>query len=451
MASILRRNKNFSVVFYEGEKRMRQQRWESGYTFLQAIERKSQIELEEEQGIKFHYRASSNRFQIIGIENEKASTSNGTLELRPFMQEFIELYGMKKWGGSYDSSCMQLLENYVYEYWNGILISDFTVKRIDAYYTWLITECKSAASKNNPIPKSKYVTPGVINDIHKLLRCAFNQAKKWQYIDSNPFSDATVPEVSLSERPALTPNQLEKILLYTDTPDNYDLYLVHCAINLAFAGSMRGGEIGGLQWDDSISEESRIIYIHKTIDRINKSLLGKTSKTKIFYEFPTYVSHTKTILVLKNTKEDGGSNRNCYLPEVVYRKLLHLKHLQDELKKKAIIDEYYDYNLIICQKSGSPITTEYLNRKFQSVLERLDIKPKHGGEKYVFHSLRATSTSYKLKVSGGDIKSVQGDNGQKNAKMVTHQYSRIIDEDRIKIAEMVNSNFYLKDEQVSGQ
>ena len=40
----------------------------------------------------------------------------------------------------------------------------------------------------------------------------------------------------------------------------------------------------------------------------------------------------------------------------------------------------------------------------------------------VFHSLRHTSVTYKLKLSGGDIKAVQGDSGHAQADMVTEVY-----------------------------
>ena len=35
----------------------------------------------------------------------------------------------------------------------------------------------------------------------------------------------------------------------------------------------------------------------------------------------------------------------------------------------------------------------------------------------VFHSLRHTSVTYKLKLSGGDIKAIQGDSGHAQAEM----------------------------------
>lgn len=60
----------------------------------------------------------------------------------------------------------------------------------------------------------------------------------------------------------------------------------------------------------------------------------------------------------------------------------------------------------------------------------------------VFHSLRHTSVTYKLKLSGGDIKAAQGDSGHAQADMVTEVYGHILDEDRRKNAELMENAFY---------
>lgn len=52
----------------------------------------------------------------------------------------------------------------------------------------------------------------------------------------------------------------------------------------------------------------------------------------------------------------------------------------------------------------------------------------------------------KLKLSGGDIKSVQGDSGHTQADMVTEIYGHIIDEDRRKNAELMENAFYNKED-----
>ena len=60
----------------------------------------------------------------------------------------------------------------------------------------------------------------------------------------------------------------------------------------------------------------------------------------------------------------------------------------------------------------------------------------------VFHSLRHSSITYKLKLNGGDIKAVQGDSGHSQAQMVTDQYSHILDENRRQNAQLVERAFY---------
>ena len=48
------------------------------------------------------------------------------------------------------------------------------------------------------------------------------------------------------------------------------------------------------------------------------------------------------------------------------------------------------------------------------------------------------------KLTGGDIKSVQGDSGHAQAKMVTDQYSHILDENRKENAILLENAFYNK-------
>lgn len=136
MATIRQRGKNtWAVVFQNGEGSDRHQEWESGYTKNEAKARKAQIELEEARGIKTHsineehhgllqkaidtaqINRAKRQFDPIG-EQAKAEISKDdeALYLRPFMAEFIRIYGRKKWGTSYYSSAISLLENYVYDY-----------------------------------------------------------------------------------------------------------------------------------------------------------------------------------------------------------------------------------------------------------------------------------------------------------------------------------------------
>ena len=46
------------------------------------------------------------------------------------------------------------------------------------------------------------------------------------------------------------------------------------------------------------------------------------------------------------------------------------------------------------------------------------------------------------RLNGGDVKSVQGDSGHAEAKMVLDQYSHILDDGRMKNAELIEAAFY---------
>ena len=73
-----------------------------------------------------------------------------------------------------------------------------------------------------------------------------------------------------------------------------------------------------------------------------------------------------------------------------------------------------------------------------------DIIDELGLPDVVFHSLRHTSVTYKLKLSGGDIKAVQGDSGHAQADMVTEVYGHIIDEDRKKMQKRWRMPFIIR-------
>lgn len=120
-------------------------------------------------------------------------------------------------------------------------------------------------------PKRKHISASTIHDIHKVMRCAFNQVKRWEYIAKNPFLDATLPEHKECKRSALTPEQFHGILEFTDRPEYYDYYVMHCAIQLVFACCLRGGEVGGAQWE-RFDAENNALFIDRVIDRVEKNL-----------------------------------------------------------------------------------------------------------------------------------------------------------------------------------
>ena len=116
-------------------------------------------------------------------------------------------------------------------------------------------------------------------------------------------------------------------------------------------------------------------------------------------------------------------------------KVANLGQTIDELKE-LLGDEYRDYDLVFASTQGTPTEANYINRAFSKLIADNNLP------KVVFHSLRHTSTTYKLKLSGGDIKAVQGDTGHAQATMVTERYAHILDDDRRVNAARFQKEFY---------
>ena len=432
MAKIVQRGKSISVVFYLGKGENRIQKWEAMPTRAIARQRIKMIEQALSDGsLTQETYKKPTKEELTNLNTKSVITYKREEETCPALKEYMEddfipKYGLRKWGHSYYRANLSKLENYIYPRLENVKLNKFTVKMIDGFYEYLLTEAIPVDE-----PHQIGLTNNMVHDIHKMLRCAFNKAKKWQLIESNPFLDATVPERTKQVRDTLNTKELETLMKETDDPADYDKYTIHVALNLAFACSLRGGELAGLQWSDFDSQYS--FNVMKSIDRMNKEDIGKCTD-EIYYTFPNYSPFSKTCIVLKNTKTDG-SVRKAYFSETVKNKLDTLREMQIEFKE-MLGEGYYDYNMVICQAHGRPLMTEHLNRKFKDALKAAGIKD------VVFHSLRSTSTQFKLRMSNGDIKAVQGENGHADSKMVTDQYSRIVDEDRRFLADKMESVFY---------
>ena len=145
----------------------------------------------------------------------------------------------------------------------------------------------------------------------------------------------------------------------------------------------------------------------------------------------------KTSLVLMTPKTDS-SRRTVWLPRTVAKMLVQHKEKQKSLKK-FFGSEYHNHKLVISHEDGSPVENKIIGKRLRKLCTEFDLP------KVEFHSLRHLSTNYKLKMTNGDIKSVQGDTGHSKADMVTEVYTHIIDEDRRHNAEKMNQSFYESD------
>lgn len=412
MASIVKRNNKFSVVYsFRDESGKRRQKWETFLSQEEANRRKAQVESLRSAGEYFE---------------------PGAKTVRELLKDYVSIYGVNKWSVSTYKSRKGLIDNYINPLIGDVRLDDLTPRMMDKYYQSLL------AVKAKPhafgAQRCEFVTPSQVKEVHKVLHCAFNQGVKWELLSRNPVANATLPACEKHTRSIWTAETLQRA---TELCEDDILGL---AINIAFAASLRMGEMLGLTWDcvdiapEKIASGYASIYITKELQRVSKDALEALHGKGVIFIFPTDLPDGRTRLVLKEPKTKT-SVRRVFLPKTV-AEMLAARKTEIEKRKKLLGEEYHDYDLVFCSAGGTPVEGCTINSMLQKLIAEHDLP------KIVFHSIRHTSTTYKLKLSGGDIKAVQGDTGHANAAMVTDQYAHILDDDRRRNAARFEETFY---------
>lgn len=358
--------------------------------------------------------------------------------LNEFLTEYVNNYGVKKWGDSQYSVCTCQIRNYVNPHPIGArLITHINTKDIDQFYTDLMTT--PAVLRKGHKDTGKTVGPSVIEKLNRTMKAAFNYAVKQGYILYNPVLAATIPEYEKSEVVVWEPEEAKRVL---DTCQ--DKTLKACML-LAIGGSLRIGEILGLQWDsvnvseETIADKSSTVYIHQEQKRCEKAALAAldaVGRSKVYFTFPEQKADCKTTLVLKAPKT-ASSVRTVYISKTVAEALLELK-AEQEHQKEALHGIYEDYGMVIALSNGRPMERRLIDKAFKAHIAAQGLTP------IVFHSLRHFSTSMKLSLCG-DIKAVQGDTGHATADMVTGVYGHAFRSNRQQLAEDMEEHFFHPD------
>lgn len=412
MASIIKRKKNYSVVYnYVDENGETKQKWETWHTHKEALKRKAEIENQQHTGTFL-------------------PPSNQTIT--EFLYDFVSLYGEKKWGVSMYDSQTALIVNYINPIIGDMEVQAVTPRAVDGYIQTL--QKTPAVNTRTHHAKTEFVTNATIDKIIKLLRCAFKQAVRWELVPKNPFDNVILPKVEHKKRDIWTADMIRTAL---DQCTDGKLYV---AMNLSFACSLRMGEILGLTWenvhisDEDIAADNAYVYIDKELTRASKRAIETLGEKDIYYIFTPLMPNTSTRIVLKKPKTDS-SIRKVWLPKTLAYILREWKKSQDELKG-FLGDEYQDFDLVVALPNGRPCEDRIILKEFAKLREDA------GLPKVVFHSLRHSSTTYKLKLNHGDLKATQGDTGHAQIDMITSVYAHILDEDRKINAQKFESAFY---------
>ena len=396
MATINKRNGKYCVIYYyvdtKGKKR---QKWETFDSISEAKARKSIVEAEKAKG---------------------SFIPPNTDTVESFLDTFIELYGYQNWSVSTLTRNRSTIKYYILPYIGKKKLQDIKPIVIEKYYRDLKEQRVIRPMRSNTDGK---VTSYILKSVHKLLSCAFGCAEKWELIASNPFKKVTPPKHEYAKKEIWTSEMISRALEVCEDPK------VSLAIQLSFACSLRIGEVLGLQWknvfisDEDIENDNAHIVVEQQLQRLSKKGIDELNVQDILYTFPSATDNESntTVLVLRKPKTQS-SIRTIWLPNTLVKFLREWKEQQNEYKE-FFQDEYHDYDMVLCFEDGRPVEHNIIRKGLAKVSEKAGLPP------VVFHSLRHSSTTYKLKLNHGDIKATQGDTGHAQADMVTDLYKSI--------------------------
>lgn len=410
MASIQKRGKKYAVVYtYTDSADVKRQKWETYGTKKEAAARKAQVENEMNNG---------------------TFIPPSSVTVRDFLADFVELYGSKRWGLSAYSGNTGIINNYINPVIGDMNVQDVTRRTVDSFIAQLQKMKPVSTTYRNA--RSEFLPPNTIEKVCKVLHCAFRQAVRWDMVPKNPFDDVLLPKKEKNPRAIWTADIIRQAL------DNCSEGKLYVAINLSFACSLRMGEITGLTWDcvhisdSDIAKDDAHIIVNKELARVDQRAIDALGEKDIIFMFPRIVkAKSTTRLVLKRPKTET-SIRKVWLPKTLAYILRDWHQKQDKLKE-IMGDEYADYNLVLALETGRPCEDRVIGNQFERLKKSANLP------NVVFHSLRHSSTTYKLKLN---LKATQGDTGHAQASMVTEVYAHILDEERKINAQKFEVAFY---------
>lgn len=419
MASIKKRGNNRWVVIYSyvNEKGEKKQKWETFTDFRSAKARKAEVENNQNNNTFIAPRDETLREYLTG--------------------DYLNLYGKDKWGHSVWSSNLSLMNNYVLPIIGDVKLQAFDTLMIDRYIDTL--------RKTHPVStrthkaKTEYLTEHTIDKIIRMLHCAFNQARIWHRIPSNPVDDCNAPKIKYKERDIWTLEEFKNALEWAKEND-YRMYVI---LNLAFCASLRAGEVCGLTWDNvhitdsDILSDAPYIEVVQIMERVSKDALenlGNTDKQTIYKIFPPLQPNTTTRVVLKKPKTED-SIRKVFIPKSVAYLLRDWQKRQGEAMG-ILGEEYQNNDLVIARNDGLPFEVRQLEKFFGDLIKAT------GLPRVVFHSVRHSSITEKAHMTN-DPKNVAADAGHSSSSKLTEEvYRHAQDEKRKKNAMILEEQFY---------
>lgn len=155
-------------------------------------------------------------------------------------KEYVEVYGRANWSVTTFRNKNSLIRNYIDPIIGNKKISQISTRMLSKYYVDLLSVKEANGNKRS---SDKLLTPANIKKIHDLIRSALTQEIAWEILpqnSTNPAAMATLPVIPEYER------KVWNIDTFKLAVEKADDELLRLCMHLAFACSLRIGEISGL-------------------------------------------------------------------------------------------------------------------------------------------------------------------------------------------------------------
>lgn len=410
MATIIKRGKKNVVIYdYTDESGKRKQKWESFDDKVEALKFKAKVELDK---------------------LNKTLVTPSSQKVKDYLLEWVKVHAKAKWQYKTYSGSLSMIQNHIIPILGEIEVQKVTPKDIDMMFDILRTKKVSGPKSYNQLEEDiPCLSSTTLRHIYIIIKEAFDRAVEWKLIQSNPVV-CDAPKKRKKVKRTVWDAEAFKLAL-TDIGDP----LLHLAVHLAFICSLRIGETMGVTWD-CVNLDKKNVHINKTLQRVSKEALDLLPKDNLIFVFPPKMKDKKSVLILKDPKTES-SDRFVFIPQPLVNELIKRKE-QIEREKAYMGSDYHDFNLVFALPDGFPIEPKLCERWFK----KWQLKTGHDFPELIFHEIRHSSTTYKLGISRGDVKSVQGDTGHSRGDMVLDVYSHIQDKNRANLMHTIEDDFY---------
>ena len=286
-----------------------------------------------------------------GFEPVKAAEAKQTVQ--QYLEEWVEIHGKANLRPSTFASYKSHIKNHIVPYIGQVPLKKVTPAMID-----------------NMIQKlyDKGLSTSTCRYAQRILSVAFEAARKYRYIETNPARDILTKFGKDAKTP--DPYTIEQMqhLMALGTGNQWEMIFV-----LSGLYGLRRNEVLGLRWSNVDLKNRRFSIVEQ-----------------LPFKLPP---HTTTITEMAPTK---SQDRVLPITEVTLPFFVRQKQLQDKQKELAGLcgQPYYDNDLVVAKSDGSPERPDRISNNFAQFLRHKEMPHIR------FHDLRHSAATNMHELTG---------------------------------------------------